>query len=136
MSHTDPYINEVLVAHELIAQVLGSLDATAADSEALLDRFDTDFTMIGLSGTRIDFAGLTQFFNAQRGSKPGLKIEIDHINVVSRWQQGAVVEYREHQSLPGQAATLRRSTVVFTLGEGRCPLWRHLHETSVPVMAE
>jgi len=136
MSHSDPYINEVLVAHELIAQVLGSLDTTAADSEALLARFDAAFTMIGVSGARIDFAGLTQFFNGQRGSKPGLKIEIDQIQVVSRWQEGAVVEYREHQSLPGQPVTLRRSTVVFTLGEGRCPLWRHLHETSVPVSAD
>ncbi len=136
MPHSDPYINEVLVAHELIAQVLGNPDASAAQSEALLARFDAAFTMIGLSGTRIDFAGLTQFFNAHRGSKPGLKIEIDQINVVSRGQEGAVVEYREHQSLPGQPTTLRRSTVVFTQGEGRCPLWRHLHETSVPVSAE
>ncbi|MFZ4831869.1 DUF4440 domain-containing protein [Rouxiella sp. Mn2063] len=136
MSHADPYINEVLVAHEFIAQVLGSPDATAAQSEALLARFDAAFTMIGVSGTRIDFAGLTQFFNTQRGSKAGLKIQIDQINVVSRWPEGAVVEYREHQTLPGQAATLRRSTVVFTLGESRCPLWRHLHETSVPMSVD
>ena len=42
---------------------------------------------------------------------------------------GRVVSYREKQSLPGQSATLRYSTVVFER-QPNVLVWRHLHETA------
>ena len=70
-----------------------------------------------------------RLFRAHRAAKPGLEIEIEEMKLVAEWPTGAVVSYREKQSLPGQSATLRYSTVVFerqpnVLG------WRHLHETA------
>lgn len=70
-----------------------------------------------------------RLFRAHRAAKPGLEIVIEEMRLVAEWPTGAVVSYREKQSLPGQSATLRYSTVVFE----RLPNalgWRHLHETA------
>lgn len=61
--------------------------------------------MSGLSG-----AG--RFFQAQRGCRPGLVIVVEHIDLVAEWPEGAALRYRERQQLPGQAETVRWSTVI------------------------
>ncbi|EIT2833138.1 DUF4440 domain-containing protein, partial [Salmonella enterica] len=43
---------------------------------------------------------------------------------------GAALRYRERQQLPGQAETVRWSTVILKRERGRI-VWRHLHETTV-----
>ena len=70
-----------------------------------------------------------RFFRAHRAAKPGLEIEIEEMKLVAEWPTGAVVSYREKQSLPGQSATLRYSTVVFER-QPNVLVWRHLHETA------
>lgn len=122
----NPYFTEVIDAHIAIERWLGK---GAGEEQALLARFTPDFSMIALSGAPLDFAALCAFFRAHRAAKPGLEIEIEEMKLVAEWPTGAVVSYREKQSLPGQNATLRYSTVVFerqpnVLG------WRHLHETA------
>ncbi|BEO29677.1 MAG: DUF4440 domain-containing protein [Serratia marcescens] len=122
----NPYFTEVIDAHIAIERWLGK---GAGEEQALLARFTPDFGMIALSGAPLDFAALCAFFRAHRAAKPGLEIEIEEMKLVAEWPTGAVVSYREKQSLPGQSATLRYSTVVFerqpnVLG------WRHLHETA------
>lgn len=122
----NPYFTEVIDAHIAIERWLGK---GAGEEQALLARFTPDFSMIALSGAPLDFAALCAFFRAHRAAKPGLEIEIEEMKLVAEWPTGAVVSYREKQSLPGQRATLRYSTVVFerqpnVLG------WRHLHETA------
>lgn len=122
----NPYFTEVIDAHIAIERWLGK---GAGEEQALLARFTPDFSMIALSGAPLDFAALCAFFRTHRAAKPGLEIEIEEMKLVAEWPTGAVVSYREKQSLPGQSATLRYSTVVFerqpnVLG------WRHLHETA------
>ncbi|KMV36415.1 DUF4440 domain-containing protein [Franconibacter pulveris] len=121
-----PYFTEVLQAHVAIEAWLGKGDG---DVNALIARFSPDYSMITLSGAVLNHDQLSQFFLAQRAAKPGLRIEVDEMRLLAEWPQGAAVSYRERQSLPGQPATTRRSTVIFTLKESQ-PLWRHLHETA------
>ncbi|EON2012822.1 DUF4440 domain-containing protein [Serratia ureilytica] len=122
----NPYFTEVIDAHIAIERWLGK---GAGEEQALLARFTPDFSMIALNGAPLDFTALCAFFRAHRAAKPGLEIEIEEMKLVAEWPTGAVVSYREKQSLQGQSATLRYSTVVFerlpdALG------WRHLHETA------
>ncbi|EOY8911315.1 DUF4440 domain-containing protein [Salmonella enterica subsp. enterica serovar Montevideo] len=68
--------------------------------EALIARFAADFTMITPGGVCLDYPALGAFFQAQRGCRPG------------------------------QAETVRWSTVILKRERGRI-VWRHLHETTV-----
>ncbi len=123
----NPYIFEVTDAHIAIENWLG---LGQGDADALLARFSPVFTMIATSGARLDFAMLGAFFRGQSGAKPGLKIELADISVIAEWPEGAVVSYSEKQTLPGQAATLRHSTVVFSKATTGMQ-WLRLHETTV-----
>ncbi|HAT3850159.1 DUF4440 domain-containing protein [Serratia marcescens] len=122
----NPYFTEVIDAHIAIERWLGK---GAGEEQALLARFTPDFSMIALSGAPLDFAALCAFFRAHRAAKPGLEIEIEEMKLVAEWPTGAVVSYREKQSLPGQSATLRYSMVVFERQPNALG-WRHLHETA------
>jgi hypothetical protein len=121
------YFTEVIDAHVAIENWL---EKGAGDEQGLLARFDPAFSMIALNGSRLDFAALSAFFRANRAAKPGLAISIEEMTLVAEWPTGAVVSYREKQRLPGQAATLRNSTVVFEQTQTGLG-WRHLHETPI-----
>ncbi|EEM7558534.1 DUF4440 domain-containing protein [Salmonella enterica subsp. enterica serovar Infantis] len=123
----NPYKDEIIHAHAAIenwlSKGMGSL-------EALIARFAADFTMITPSGVCLDYPALGAFFQAQRGCRPGLVIVVEHIDLVAEWPEGAALRYRERQQLPGQAETVRWSTVILKRERGRI-VWRHLHETTV-----
>lgn len=72
-------------------------------------------------------------FPRPAGARPGLEIEIDNMQLIAESAAGATVTYQERQQLPGQEATLRFSTVVFELGADNQVVWRHLHETMLPL---
>ncbi|GBU14589.1 hypothetical protein AwEntero_31900 [Enterobacterales bacterium] len=124
------YFQEVLDAHQLIRRWLGEASAPQEVCESLLGRFSSAFSMVGISGNRLDTAGLSAFFRTQGGAKSGLEIEIENMQLVAESATGAVVTYQERQQLPGQNATLRYSTAVYELDEGGKVMWRHLHETA------
>ncbi|EHY5204388.1 DUF4440 domain-containing protein [Salmonella enterica] len=122
-----PYKDEIIHAHAAIeswlSKGMGSL-------EALIARFAADFTMITPGGVCLDYPALGAFFQAQRACRPGLVIVVEHIDLVAEWPEGAALRYRERQQLPGQAETVRWSTVILKRERGRI-VWRHLHETTV-----
>lgn len=120
------YTTEIIEAHIAIESWLSE---GKGDPEALLSRFDSTFTMVTPGGACLDNAALNHFFLAHRGARPGLKIEVENIETVAQWSDGAALRYQEKHTLPEQAETRRWSTVVFKrLGEKI--LWRHLHETA------
>ncbi|WP_413502916.1 DUF4440 domain-containing protein [Serratia proteamaculans] len=121
------YFTEVIDAHVAIENWL---EKGMGEETVLLARFDTAFSMIALNGSRLDFAALSAFFHAHRAAKPGLEITIEEMTLVAEWPTGAVVSYREKQMQPGQAVTLRNSTVVFEQTQTGLG-WRHLHETTL-----
>ena len=122
------YLDEVLNAHTLIENWLG---AGAGDLQDLLCRFSPRFSMITPAGSHMDHEALSRLFTAQRKGRPGLSIRIDSMVLLEEWSHGAVVTYRERQHSPQSEETVRWSTAVFVLENGRL-VWRHLHETWEP----
>ncbi|SMG25688.1 DUF4440 domain-containing protein [Cedecea sp. NFIX57] len=118
------WFKEVLEAHVAIEQWLGT---SKGELEALLARFANDYSMIALSGVRLDYPALCGFFSASGGSREGLAIEVDNLQLLDEWPQGAAVLYRETQTLNG-STTVRWSTVIFRREDEKV-LWRHLQET-------
>ncbi|EBG0409092.1 DUF4440 domain-containing protein [Salmonella enterica subsp. enterica serovar Irumu] len=123
----NPYKEEIIHAH---AAIENWLSKGMGNLEALIARFAADFTMITPGGVCLDYPALGAFFQAQRGCRPGLVIVVEHIDLVAEWSEGAALRYRERQQLPGQAETVRWSTVILKRERGRI-VWRHLHETTV-----
>lgn len=126
------YFEEVLNAHVLIGSWLSNKDANDTVCENLLARFSPEYSMVTPGGDLLDFTTLNAFFRTQRGSRPGLEIDISDMQIVTESENGATVVYKELQKLPGKDPTLRFSTVVFELSHNGEVSWRHLHETSLP----
>ncbi|SQC90846.1 Uncharacterized protein conserved in bacteria [Cedecea neteri] len=64
-----------------------------------MTRFSDDYSMIALSGARLDYPALCGFFSTSGGSREGLAIEVDNLTLLDEWQHGAAVLYRETQTL-------------------------------------
>ena len=135
MNHENTYFDDVLATHVLIRKWLGGEAVSAQDCDALLARFSPAFTMISPAGKQLDHAGLTAFFRAAGGSRPGLQMHISDLVLIQENAAGASVSYREYQSLPGGESTQRLSTVVYETTPAGTLLWRHLHETWVAAVA-
>ena len=113
------FCREVREAHVLIRQWL-----SGEARPPLLERFAEGFSMFTLKGTVLDKRQLEAFFSQARGTRPGLRIDIDALHEVAP----GVVTYRECQQDDSGQGTVRWSTVVFD----RQGKWLHLQETAVP----
>lgn len=122
----NPYKEEIIHAH---AAIENWLSKGVGSLEALIARFAADFTMITPGGVCLDYPALGAF-SRRSACRPGLVIVVEHIDLVAEWPEGAALRYRERQQLPGQAETVRWSTVILKRERGRI-VWRHLHETTV-----
>lgn len=129
----NPFLKEVLDAHELIKEWLGNETAKDEVCEDLLARFSPAYSMVTTGGGLLDFTTLNSFFRTQRGARPGLAIEISDMRVITESDTGATVVYKELQQLPEQSPTLRFSTVVFESKPNGKTIWRHLQETALPL---
>jgi hypothetical protein len=123
------FVKEVFDAHVLIQRWFSDSGAPEQVCDELLTRFSPAYSMVTITGHRLDHPALCAFFRAQRGAKSGLKIEVEEPVVIAESEKGAVIAYQERQQLPGQPETLRYSTVVFEVDAEGMILWRHLHET-------
>ena len=131
MTATNPYFDDVLSTHALIRDWLSGEAATPEYCAQLLAHFSPAFTMVAPGGKQLDHAGLTTFFRAAGGSRPGLQMRLSDLVFIQESAAGATVSYRECQSLPGGENTERLSTVVYDKTPAGALLWRHLHETWV-----
>ncbi|MGK5036050.1 DUF4440 domain-containing protein [Janthinobacterium sp. LB3P118] len=131
MNATNPYFDDVLSTHVLIRAWLAGEAAAPDHCAELLARFSPAFTMVAPGGKQLDHAGLTTFFRAAGGSRPGLQMRLSDLILIQDSAAGASVSYREYQSLPGSDSTERLSTVVYEKTPAGALLWRHLHETWV-----
>lgn len=120
----NPYLQEVLDAHVLIERWLSHGEGSA---EALVKRFAADFTMIPLSGEKMDYPTVSRF-PPRRRRPSGLDIVVDQMEIISEWHDGAAVLYRESQTLADSSQNVRWSTAIFQQAEGKI-VWRHLQET-------
>ena len=131
MNATNPCFDDVVSTHALIRDWLSGEAAAPAHCAELLARFSPAFTMVAPGGKQLDHAGLTTFFRAAGGSRPGLQMRLSDLVFIQESAAGATVSYRECQSLPGGENTERLSTVVYDKTPAGALLWRHLHETWV-----
>ena len=131
MNDTNPCFDDVLSTHALIREWLSGEATAPAHCADLLARFSPAFTMVAPGGKQLDHAGLTKFFRAAGGSRPGLQMRLSDLVLIQDCAAGASVSYRECQSLPGGENTERLSTVVYDKTPAGALLWRHLHETWV-----
>jgi hypothetical protein len=125
---SSPCLRLALDAHARIEQWIGQNDAPESVLTALLDGFAPAFTMITTDGQRLPQGALPALFAGLRGSRPGLKIQIDELTVRYADAASALLTYRERHAWSG-GATQRRATALFTAGEDGQPQWAHLHET-------
>ena len=117
---------EIIDAHIAIENWLGKGEG---ELTSLLGRFRHDFRMIAPTGAAFDYPALACFFEAQRATRQGLKIVIDQLTTIDTWSTGAVLHYRETQTLSGHPGNVRCSTAVLTR-QGDKITWRLLHETA------
>ena len=123
-----PFEHEIIDLHIALENWLGKGEG---DPAALLARFRADFLMIPPGGIHLDYQALVSFLESQRGSRPGLKIEIDELTTLQTWDNGAVLHYRETQTRPDLPVNVRWSSAVLNQ-EGDTITWRLLHETAQP----
>lgn len=122
-------LEDVITTHELIRTWLGASAPDSAVLAALLARFSPGYSMITPAGTKLDYASLRAFFSSAGGSRPGLQMHISELALLQESAAGAVVAYREIQTLGDGSSTTRLSTVVYEKSADGKLLWRHLHET-------
>lgn len=117
-----------LDAHALIEQWIGQADAPDHVLGELLAGFAPGFTMITTDGRRLPGTALPALFASLRGTRPGLKIHIDDMEVLHADTASTLLSYRERHAWSA-GATQRRATVLYTNDADGRPRWAHLQET-------
>lgn len=130
MSHSNIYFDLIQSTHDLIENWFSGAETTDTVYEQLIADFSPDFTMITLSGQKLDYATLCSFFKTQSGAKPALKITLHDMTVIYENHNMAVITYQEIQEQPQKPSHRRFSTVVLSKDLNNKPLWQHLHETT------
>ena len=122
--------DEVRVLHVLIEDWFNArLPATALAS--LLERFDEDFSMVGIAGRRVDKTALATFFAAAHGSRRGLRIALASLACSVLPGATCVVRYREDQTDAQGATTGREALAVLVPDKSGRLQWQALHETAI-----
>ena len=130
MNLPNPFFKEVVDAHIDIERWLSG-SAEAGRLATLMARFSPGFSMITMSGTVLDYAGVDALFSDGHGARPGLVIGVDELRALAVWSDGAAIGYRETQTDGAGRRTVRRSTAMFRREADGSIVWRHLHETAV-----
>ena len=120
------YFKEVINSHILIERILAE---NKGDIELFLSAFDPEFTMITMTGKKLNKSLLTQFFNSQKGTRPGLSIKIKDMKIIESIPNGAIVSYTEEQSISDSQKNYRYSTVLFRKENNNQIKWLYLQET-------
>nr|WP_314482752.1 DUF4440 domain-containing protein [uncultured Pseudomonas sp.] len=121
----DKYLQEVIDLHALIEAWFARGEGAV---EAMVERFQPEFTMVAPSGQQVDLQAVEQLFEHKAGSQPGLVIELRELETLHQWAEGAMVRYREIHCVNGSDETVRVSTALLLQVEDQVK-WRHLHET-------
>ncbi|MBD9474024.1 hypothetical protein IB268_13975 [Achromobacter sp. ACM01] len=114
--------------HARIEGWIGSPDAPDTQLTALLKDFAPGFSMIAADGQRLPAEALPALFGRLRGSRPGLKIDIDELAVLHAGADSVLLSYRERHAWSA-GATQRRATALFVVQPGGQPQWMYLQET-------
>ncbi len=118
--------HEVHHLHDkLQAWFRAEMGADALDD--LTAHFCADFSMVGISGQRLDRNAVQALFAGGHGARPGLQISIDAVQAVGAPSPLAVLRYREGHSVGDGVVAWRESLAVLRQEQGRWR-WLALHE--------
>lgn len=96
----------------------------------LMGHFCADFSMVGISGRRLDRAAVQALFVGGHGARPGLRIAIEAVQAVEAPSPLAALRYREGHAVGEGETTWRESLAVLRQEDGRWR-WLALHEVTV-----
>ncbi|OHX12584.1 hypothetical protein BI347_03000 [Chromobacterium sphagni] len=111
---------------------LGDGPQSARELEALMACFAPEFSMITPRGERLDRDGLRAFFEVAAGSRPGLAIALDGMELVWPGPDCAMVAYGETQTLGDGSGNYRLASAALQRDGAGGWRWRHLQETGRP----
>ncbi|MHC1651851.1 DUF4440 domain-containing protein [Stenotrophomonas maltophilia] len=102
--------------------------AVGADAlDDLMMHFCADFSMVGISGRRLDRDAVQALFVGGHGARPGMRIAIEAVQAVDAPLPLAVLRYREGHSIDGGTPVWRESLAVLRQEQGHWR-WLALHE--------
>ena len=96
----------------------------------LMGHFCADFSMVGISGRRLDRNAVQALFAGGHGARPGLRIAIEAVQAVDAPSPLAVLRYREGHAI-GEGETAWRESLAVLRQEGGRWRWLALHEVPV-----
>lgn len=121
-------MQSVIDVHVLIENVFNGRQSEQCLVQ-LLQHFDSQFSMVTLSGNVFQYAQVQSLFATAAGKKPDLKITVSDIRLILHSANYCLLQYQELQQ-NAAITTLRRSTVCIRVAEQQC-FWQYLHETAV-----
>lgn len=116
--------------HDALAAWLA--DGDRAAFETIERAMHADLTLFDQTGAIVGRAELLDGLARAGASRPGLRIEIDEVDVILGAGEGTVIGFRERHTRDGEL-TVRRTTALLVEQAARpgALLWRHVHETAV-----
>lgn len=104
-------------------------DVSTDALDGLMAHFCADFSMVGITGRRLDRNAVQALFAGGHGARPGLQISIGAVQIVDAPLPLAVLRYREGHSIDGGVPAWRESLAVLRQEQGRWR-WLALHEVT------
>lgn len=127
MSNTQVAVQSVIDIHEYIENVF--TQNHPEELTQLFDAFHPDFQMITLTGRKVNLQSVQQLFTNKQGTRVGLKITIEDINVISHQDSTVWLQYKETHN-ENDVITSRLSTACVIVENNEWQ-WIYLHETSM-----
>ncbi|WP_306357530.1 MULTISPECIES: hypothetical protein [unclassified Nocardia] len=125
----DALVREVRELHRDLGGWLGSADNAAR--ERFLGQQHAEFSMVTLDGDILTRATLADHLRGAGGAVPGLRIDIDDIEILVRTAETAAVRFRERHRHGDTVAARLTTAVLLTDPAARNGLrWRSVHETA------
>lgn len=127
MSNIQIAKQSVIDIHEYIENVFTQNQPEALAQ--LFNAFHPDFQMITTTGHKVNLQAVQQLFTSKQGTRAGLKIMIEDINVINHQDSTVWLQYKEIHN-ENDVITSRLSTACIIVENNEWQ-WIYLHETSI-----
>jgi hypothetical protein len=127
MSNIQIAEKSVIDIHEYIENVF--IQNHPEELIQLLNALHPDFQMITLTGHKVDLQAVQQLFTNKQGTRAGLKITIEDIQVINHQDSTVWLQYKEIHN-ENNVITSRLSTACVIVENSEWQ-WIYLHETVI-----